>query len=109
MKNGFIGEGGRRISDILEISEGLNLKSYILTVDIEKAFNSLSYSLLVICLKKYEYGNDFMKWVEILLECQVSCIINGGNTTKYFKLQKVAWQGDPVYFMSWNYIHFNQS
>ena len=25
-----------------------------------------------------------------------SCIINGGNTTRYFKIQKGAWQGDPV-------------
>ena len=38
----FIGEGGRLISDILEIIESLNLKGYIVTVDIEKAFDSLS-------------------------------------------------------------------
>ena len=36
-----------------------------------------------------------MKWVEMLLECQESCIINEGNTTKYFKFQKEARQGDP--------------
>ena len=32
----------------------------------------------------------------MLLECQESCIINGGNTTKYFKFQKGARQGVPV-------------
>ena len=32
----------------------------------------------------------------MLLECQESCIINGGNATKYFKLQKGAQQADPV-------------
>ena len=32
----------------------------------------------------------------MLLECQESCIINGGNATKYFKLQKAARQGDPI-------------
>ena len=32
----------------------------------------------------------------MLFECQGSCIINGGNTTKYFKLQKDARQGDPI-------------
>ena len=32
----------------------------------------------------------------MLLECQESCIVNGGNITKYFKLQKGARQGDPV-------------
>ena len=40
VKNRFIGEGGRLISDILGMSESLNLKGYIVTVDIEKAFDS---------------------------------------------------------------------
>ena len=95
VRNRFIGEGGRLISDILEMSESLNLKGYIVTVDIEKAFDSLSHSFLLVCLKKHGYGNVFTKWVEILLECQESCIINGGNTI-YFKLQNGARQGDPI-------------
>ena len=33
--------------------------------DIEKAFDSLSHSFLLACLKKYGYGNDFVKSVEI--------------------------------------------
>ena len=32
----------------------------------------------------------------MLPECQESCIINGGNTTKYFGLHKGARQGDPI-------------
>ena len=52
MKNRFIGEGRRLISDILEMGESLNLKGYIVTVDIEKALDSLSHSFLVAYLKK---------------------------------------------------------
>ena len=33
----------------------------------------------------------------MFLECQESCIINEGNTIKYFKFQKGAQQGDPIY------------
>ena len=61
MKNRFIGERGRLISDILEMNESLNLKDYIVSVDIEKSFDSLSHSFLLACLKKYGYGNDFKK------------------------------------------------
>ena len=32
----------------------------------------------------------------MFLERQVFFIINGGNTTKYFKIKKGAQQGDPV-------------
>ena len=102
----------RLISDILKWVS-LDLKGYIATVDIEKAFASFSHSSLLACLKKYGYENDFIKWVEMLLECQESCIINGGNTTKHFELQKGARQGDPIsaylFILSWNCIHSNQS
>ena len=43
------------------MSESLNLKGYIVTIGIEKAFDSLSNSFLLACLKIYEYGNDFTK------------------------------------------------
>ena len=38
----------------------------------------------------------FIKWVKTLLNNQESCIINGGFTTKYFKLDKGTHQGDPI-------------
>ena len=94
VKNRFIGEGGRLTSDILEISNVLNLRGYIVTVDIEKAFDSLSHSFLLACLKKFGFSHDFIRWVTILLESQESCIINAGITTSYFSLEKGARQGD---------------
>ena len=43
------------------MGESLNLKGYIVTVDFEKIFDSLSHSFLLVCLKKYGYGNDLIK------------------------------------------------
>ena len=95
------------------MSESLNLKDYIVTVDTEKAFDSLSHFFLLVCLKKYGYGNDFIKWIEMLLEFQGSCIINGGNTKNIsnFKnvLDKAIQFPHPIYFMSCDCVHFNQS
>ena len=34
--------------------------------------------------------------METLLKNQESCVINGGTTTKYFKLERGARQGDPI-------------
>ena len=96
VKNRFIGEGGRLTSDILEISNVFNLRGYIVTVDIEKAFDSLSHSFLLACLKKFGFGHDFIRWVKILFESQESCIINAGTATSYFSLEKGARQRHPV-------------
>ena len=48
-------------------------------------------------LKKSEFGNNFIKWVNVLSNNQESCVLNGGTTTKYFKLETGASQGDPIY------------
>ena len=91
----FISEGGRLISDILEISDMLSLKDLLLTVDTQKAFDSVNHQFLILVLKKFSFGNTFIKWIQTLLKNQESLVINGGNTTKYFKLERGTRQGDP--------------
>ena len=67
-----------------------------MTIDFEKAFDSMNHAFLVAALKKYSFGDNFIDWIKILLNNQESCVINGGNTTKYFKLERGARQGDPI-------------
>ena len=67
-----------------------------MTADIEKAFDCLSHSFLLACLKKLGFGHDFIRCVKILLKSQECHIINAGITTSYFNLEKVAHQGDSV-------------
>ena len=89
IKNRFIAEGDRVISDILEISNIFNLRRYIVTVDIVKAFDSLNHYFLLACLKKIWVGHDFIRWVKILLESQETCIINAGTKCHTSILKKV--------------------
>ena len=50
--NRFFCEGGRLISEYIEMSENLNFKGYIVIVDIEKTFDFLSNSFLLVCILK---------------------------------------------------------
>ena len=43
VQNRYIGEAGRLISDILDISDKLSIDSYLVTLDIEKAFHFLNH------------------------------------------------------------------
>ena len=67
-----------------------------MTVDIEKAFDSINHCFLIKVLEKYGFEKDFIKWIKMLLQNQESCIINGGTTTNYFKLEKGTRQGEPI-------------
>ena len=60
VKNRFISENGRVISDILEIANTLALESFLATVNIEKAFDSVNHCFLLQILQKFEFGIDFV-------------------------------------------------
>ena len=65
-------------------------------MDIEKVFDSLDHDFLVTVLNNFGFGSNFISWIKLLLNSQQSCVINGGNTTPYFNLEKGNCQGDPV-------------
>ena len=81
VNNRFISESGRLISDILEITNSLGIEWLLMTVNIEKAFDSINHSFLMCVLKKFGLGNDFRKWIQILMKNPELCVINGAKTT----------------------------
>ena len=96
VSNRYIEENGRLISDILEMNEKLNIGGFLLAIDIEKAFDSLDYTFLLSILKKIGLKEQFINWIQILINSQESCVLNAGTTTPYFCLCKGARQGDPI-------------
>ena len=92
----FIGESGRLISDIIEICDIEKLSEYLMTIDFENTFDSMNHAFLIAAFKKYGFDDIFKDWTEILLKNQESCVINGGHTTNYFKIERGTRQGDPI-------------
>ena len=96
INNRFISEGGRLINDLLEVCDTFNKKGYLVTIDIEKAFDSVNHVFLIAIPEKFGFGKIFIEWIKILLKDQESCVINGGKTSQYFKLERGTRQGDPI-------------
>ena len=51
---------------------------------------------LIAIFEKIGFGTEFIEWIKVLLNNQESCVINGGKTSKYFKLERGTRQGDPI-------------
>ena len=96
VNNSFISESGRLISGVLENTNSLKIEGLLMTVDIEKAFDSINHSFLICVLKKVGFGNEFRKWIQILVKKLESCVMNGGKTKPYFRLERGTRQEDPV-------------
>ena len=92
----FLGESVRLISDILDITKTLNIEGYLMTIDIEKAFDSVDHPFLIAVLNVMGFDSEFIKWIKVLINRQESCVINGGASSGYFELERGSRQGDPI-------------
>ena len=52
VEKGCLSKSGRLISDIIEICCNKNIPEFLLTMDLEKAFDSLDHDFLLCVLKK---------------------------------------------------------
>ena len=54
-------ESGRLISDVLEITNSLDIEGILMTVDLEKVFDSINHLCLMCVLKKNWIWQRFLK------------------------------------------------
>ena len=88
VNNRFISESDRLISDVLDITNSLDIEGIIMAVDMEKAFETINRSFLICVLKKIGSDNDFRKWIQILTKNPKSCVINGFHSFYSFYLSQ---------------------
>ena len=95
IKGRNIGEAVRLIDDMLFHSL-TQPTGFLVAVDFEKAFDSVSHKFLFEALKLFGFGHSFCTWVQILYNDISSCVMNGGHSTGYFGIKRGVRQGDPL-------------
>ena len=92
----FIGENIRLIYDVLFETKNRNLQGIILSIDFEKAFDTVSWKFIEKTLKYYNFGDSIIKWISIFQKGAESCIIQNGFISEFFCLKRGCRQGDPI-------------
>ena len=88
-----IHEANRLIQDIIDYANMRNDNGSIIFLDQEKAFDRVEWEWLDTCLIKYNFGNKFRSWVNMLLKDAKTCIKTNGHISNYFKITRSARQG----------------
>ena len=96
MKDRNIGEAIRLIDDMMFHCLINDIKSFLIAVDFEKAFDSVSHQFLFKVLELFGFGISFRCWVKMLYNGISSCVMNGGFSTGYFDISRGVRQGDPL-------------
>lgn len=96
MKGRYIGEGIRCFYDVMKYTEQMKIPGLVLSVDFEKAFDSVSWSFLEKCLHFFKFSPCIVRWFKTLYNNASSCVHLNGQYSKWFPLQRGCRQGDPV-------------
>ena len=88
-QTGFV--KGRNISDglriILDVMDEMDIHKkdgLLVTIDFEKAFDSLSWDYLFKALKTFNFGTEFIRWVKLCYTDISSCVVNFKHSSSLF-------------------------
>ena len=65
-------------------------------LDIEKAFDTVCHNFLFEVLKRFNFGDEFIKWVRLFYTGRKSYVINNGFLTDEITMQRGIFQGCPI-------------
>ena len=96
VKGRYIGESIRLIKDVMDFTKRNNLPEIAVFLDFEKAFDSIEWDFLQICLQSFNFGPQLRRWVSIFYNNITSCILNNGYASNHFLLERGVSQGCPL-------------
>ena len=80
--------------DIINACNSQNSK-YLILIDFEKAFDSISWNFIIKTLKIFNFRNNTIQWIKSLQNGSTSKILQNGHFSKK-KLERGCRQGDPI-------------
>ena len=92
----FIGENIKLIYDILFETKQQEIPGLILSIDFEKAFDTVSWKFIEKVLNYFNFGPSLISWLRLFQKGSESCIIQNGFMSEFFNLKRGCRQGDPI-------------
>ena len=92
----YIGCNIRLIEDIIMLSKSKKIAGIILVIDFEKAFDSLRWRFMHESLRKFNFGEKFISFVQTIYTNISTTIINNGNISPWFSPRRGVRQGCPL-------------
>ena len=96
LKGRYIGENSRVIFDLLSYCDINEIPGLLLTIDFEKAFDTVEWEFIDKTLETFNFGKSFRKWINLFLYNSNSSVLNLGYLSDFFKCERGCRQGDPL-------------
>ena len=91
LKGRYIGESIRLLYDTLVYVDKNNIPGMFLSVDFEKAFDSVSWTFLHKCLEFFNFGPNVIQWISTFYTNVNTCIFYICQWTVFSMVSSRAW------------------
>ena len=95
IKNRSVSNNLRLIDDVIDYLKTNNKPGILLAIDFTKAFDSISRKFMIKAFERFGFGQDFVKWVGVLMCNNKSSIGYNGWVSGSFSVEKGIRQGCP--------------
>ena len=92
----YIGENTRLIYNIMQYTEENNIPGLLLSVDSEKAFDSVSWPFIYKVMEFFGFGNSIISWIKTFNNNVKLSVNQCGNLLSFFNIGRGCRQGDQV-------------
>ena len=96
IQNRYIGDNVMDIYSIISQAEQDEEEYMLLLLDIQAAFDSVSWAFLHRVLEEYRFPASFIDWIKIIYKGKELCIVNNGHISTPIKPTKGLAQGDGL-------------
>jgi exonuclease III len=94
--NRQVSDNNRLIEEIIDIANNSNEQYYLITLDAQKAFDSVDHDYLIRILKIYNFPETYINWIKMIYTDLSSKVMVNGYTTESFKILQSVKQGDAL-------------
>ena len=92
----YIGDNLRLIYDMLYYVKEENLPGLLVSLDFEKAFDSVNWKYMHRVLKAFGFGEDICQWISAFYSNLSSSVVVNGKSSARFHIKRGCRQGDPI-------------
>ena len=92
-----IAENTRLVYDIIHTTEKLNIPGLLVSIDFQKAFDSISWEFIFKTLSYLGFGPNFQRWIRLLNTDIKAKVLQNGFLSDNINIQHGCRQGDPIF------------
>jgi len=76
------------IEEIIDLINKSDDEAYLITLDAQKAFDSVDHAYLLEVLNAYNFPETYINWVRVIYRNLEASVLVNGYTTQKFKITK---------------------